>query len=330
MHGLVSSAHDLQQPVTAFARRDVAVLTSHTTVRDALDTIRAQGLGERIVYFYVEDANDALCGVIPTRRLLTAPLDQPIASIMIRRVVSVSQRATMLEAYELLAAHKLLALPVVDDAAHLVGVVDVQMFTGEAFDASQQALREELFEAIGFGVWQARDASPLRAFRFRFPWLLATILSGLMCALVAAVYATTLAKLLILAFLLTLVLGLGESVSMQSMTVTIQALRATRVTLRWYLAALRRELSTAALLGAGCGSIVAVVVWFWHGAALAACIVGVSILLVICSACVLGLSIPALLHALQLDLKIAAGPVTLALTDLSTIVLYFSLAAILL
>lgn len=164
----------------------------------------------------------------------------------------------------------------------------------------------------------------------RFPWLLATIVSGVTCAVLASVYEATLAKLLLLAFFLTLVLGLGESVSMQSMTVTIQALRATRVTLRWYLAALRRELSTAALLGAGCGSIVALVVWFWHGAAMAACVVGVSILLIVCSACVLGLSIPALLHALRLDLKIAAGPVTLALTDLSTIVLYFSLAAFLL
>jgi len=330
MNGLASSTHDLQQPVVAFARRDVAVLSDHTTVRDALDTIRAQGLGERIVYFYVEDALGVLCGVIPTRRLLTAPLHQRIADIMIRNVISVSQRATMLEAYELLAARKLLALPVVDDAGHLIGVIDVQMFTGEAFDASEQALREELFEAIGFGVWQARDASPLRAFRFRFPWLLATIVSGVTCAVLASVYEATLAKLLLLAFFLTLVLGLGESVSMQSMTVTIQSLRATRVTLRWYLAALRRELSTAALLGAGCGSIVALVVWFWHGAAMAACVVGVSILLIVCSACVLGLSIPALLHALRLDLKIAAGPVTLALTDLSTIVLYFSLAAFLL
>lgn len=330
MTSLASTAIDWHRPVIEFARRDVAVLCDGATVQDALATIRAHGLGERIVYFYVQDASGALCGVIPTRRLLTAPLDQRIADIMIKRVLSISQHATMLEAYELLAAHKLLALPVVDDAHHLVGIIDVQMFTGEAFDAYEQARREEIFEAIGFGVWQVRDASPLRAFRFRFPWLLATIASGVMCAMLTSVYEATLAKLLLLAFFLTLVLGLGESVSMQSMTVTIQALRATRVTLRWYLTALRRELNTAALLGAGCGSIVALVVWLWHGAALAAWVIGGSIFLVICSACLLGLSIPALLHAVRLDLKIAAGPVTLALTDLFTIVLYFSLAAILL
>jgi magnesium transporter len=89
----------------------------------------------------------------------------------------------------------------------------------------------------------------LRAFRFRFPWLLATIGSGTICALLAGRFEVTLAKSLVLAFFLTMVLGLSESVSIQSMTVTIQELRATRPTLRWYAQALRREAGTALLLG---------------------------------------------------------------------------------
>ncbi|MCR1827894.1 hypothetical protein [Ectopseudomonas oleovorans] len=60
------------------------------------------------------------------------------------------------------------------------------------------------------------------------PWLLATIASGTLCALLASLYELTLAKSIVLAFFLTLVLGLGESVSMQSMSVTIQALRSVR------------------------------------------------------------------------------------------------------
>ena len=113
---------------------------------------------------------------------------------------------------------------------------------------------EHVFEAIGFHVAQVRDASPLRAFRFRFPWLLATIGSGTLCALLAGRFEVTLARSLVLTFFLTMVLGLGESVSIQSMTVAIQALRATRPTLRWYVRALRREAGTALLLGVGCGT----------------------------------------------------------------------------
>ena len=69
----------------------------------------------------------------------------------------------------------------------------------------------------------------------------------------ASVFALTLAQSLVIAFFLTLVLGLGESVSIQSMAVTIQALRSSRPTLRWYLGTLRREVQTALLLGAACG-----------------------------------------------------------------------------
>ena len=189
---------------------------------------------------------------------------------------------------------------------------------------------DALFESIGFRVSQVREASPVRAFRFRFPWLLATIGSGTLCAFLASAYEVTLAKSLVLAFFLTMVLGLAESVSIQSMTVTIQALRATPSTFGWYVRAFRREAGTALLLGTACGMVVGLIVWLWRDAGLAACAIGGSISLALGAACFFGLSVPALLHALKLDPKIAAGPVTLAFTDIFTLLLYFSLAAMLL
>jgi magnesium transporter len=68
----------------------------------------------------------------------------------------------------------------------------------------------------------------------------------------------------------------------------------------------------------------------WRGEALPAGAIGAGILLTIFSACFFGLSVSVILHALKLDLKISAGPVTLALTDISTLLFYFSVAAVLL
>ena len=312
------------------ARKDVATLRNNFTVQQALDAIRQHGVGEKIVYFYVVDADDRLAGVLPTRRLLTAPLEQRVSDVMISRVMAIPQTATVLEACEAFVLHKFLAFPVVDEQRRVVGVVDVGLLTDEAFDIAERQTTDELFERIGFRVAQVRDASPLRAFRFRFPWLLATIGSGTICAWLASAYEVTLAKSIVLAFFLTLVLGLGESVSIQSMTVTIQALRATRPTLDWYVRAFRREVGTAVLLGTACGAVVGLIVWLWRGAGLAGFAIGASILLALCAACFFGLSVPALLHALRLDPKIAAGPVTLAFTDIFTLLFYFSLAALLL
>lgn len=320
----------LNQPVTAVARKDVATLRQDLTVEKALAVIREQGIGEEIVYFYTVDDQERLTGVVPTRRLLTSPLDQRLSDITIRQVVAIPHTATVLEACEAFVLHKFLAFPVVDEQRKIVGVVDVGLFTQEMFDLSEREKMDELFEAIGFHIEQVRDASPLRAFRYRFPWLLATIGSGTVCALLASAFEVTLAKSIILAFFLTMVLGLGESVSIQSMTLTIQALRSVRPTFGWYVRAFRRESGTAVLLGLAAGLVVGIFIWLWRGNGLAAVSIGTSIVLTFCAACLFGLSVPALLHALKLDPKIAAGPITLALTDIFTLLFYFTLAALLL
>ena len=320
----------LHLPVSAVARKDVATLRQDFTVQQALDAIRQRGVGEKIVYFYVVDADDRLTGVLPTRRLLTAPWEGRLSEVMISRVVAIPQTATVLEACEAFVLHKFLAFPVVDERRRIVGVVDVGLLTEEAFDIAEREQTDALFESIGFRVSQVRDASPVRAFRFRFPWLLATIGSGTLCAVLASAYEVTLAKSIVLAFFLTMVLGLAESVGIQSMTVTIQALRATQPTFGWYVRAFRREAGTAALLGTACGSVVGLIVWLWRGAGFVSFAIGASILLALCAACFFGLTVPALLHALKLDPKIAAGPVTLAFTDIFTLLFYFSLATLLL
>jgi len=312
------------------ARKDAAILREDFTVQQALDAIRQQGIGEKIVYFYVVDAAGRLTGVLPTRRLLTAPPESQLSGLVIRNVVAIPSTATVLEACEAFVLHKFLAFPVVDAARKIVGVVDVGLLTEEAFDIAEREQTGALFESIGFRIWQVRNASPLRMFRFRFPWLLATIGSGTLCALLARAYEVTLAKSIILTFFFTLVLGLAESVSIQSMTMTIQILRVIQPNRRWYLLRLRHEAGTALLLGVGCGLVVGLIVWLWQDAGRAGFAIGASILMAVGAACFFGMSVPAALHALRLDPKIAAGPVTLALTDIFTLLFYFTLAALLL
>jgi len=318
------------EPVLARVHKDFTALSGSLSVAEALEQIRQRGPGDTILYFYVVDEAERLVGELSTRALLAARPDQKLSEIMSGRVVSLAHTASILDACELFVIHKLLAFPVVDDQRRIVGVVDVNLFTEEVLDLAEREKMNELFEAIGFRVSQVRNASPWQAFRFRFPWLVATIGSGICCALLASLFAVTLAESIVLAFFLTLVLGLGESVSTQSMTVTIQALRTTRPTWRWYAASLVRESGTAMLLGVACGGIVGLVVWLWRGDGLAGVVIGGSILLSLCAACLLGLSVPAVLHARRLDPKIAAGPVTLALADICTLLFYFTLAALVL
>ena len=321
---------ELHESIARYARKDFASLRAAMTVGEALAAIRAHGVGERIIYFYVVDDDNRLVGVVPTRRLLTAAPEVPLAQIMISAVIAIPQTATVIEACEFFVLHKFLAFPVVDADRVLIGVVDISLFTTELFDLAESEQSDALFEALGFHIAQLRGASPLRSFRFRFPWLLATIASGTFCAVLTSAFAVTLAKSLVLAFFLTMVLGLAESVSIQSLSVAIQGLRSVKPNLRWYAKALRREALTAMFLGLGCGLLVGVIVWLWQAAALAGLVIGSGIFFAVTFACLFGLTVPTMLHALKLDPKIAAGPITLALTDICTLLVYFSLAALVL
>ena len=324
---MVKESNNLQEPVANFVAKDFTSLRGDISVREALDQIREKGMGEKIIYFYVVDNDDRLAGVLPTRKLLTADLGQKLEEIMLPRVVAIPHDATLFDACEFFVLYKLLAFPVVDEERRILGIVDVNVFTQEVFDIAEREQMNEVFKSLGFKMSQVRDASPFRAFRFRFPWLLTTIGSGVICALMSSLYEATLSECIVVAFFLALVLGLGESVSIQTMTVTVQVIRGGKTTLRWYLGAVLREVGTAFLLGLASGLVAGGIVLAWRGDTASSLVIGATITLSFCSACFLGLSVPALLHSLRLDPKIAAGPVTLALSDICTLLIYFSMAA---
>jgi magnesium transporter len=324
----ICGAIDLNAPALDYARKDFPLLEADATVEKALETIRQEGVGERVIYFYVDDERKRLVGVVPTRRLLTATPATRLREIMVPRVIALPAEATVLEACEFFVLYKFLAFPLVDAERRVVGIVDTDIFMESILESDEkdEGVRDDFFEALGFHLAQVRHASPWRIFRYRFPWLLVTVAGGTVCAILAGFFEATLAHSLVIAFFLTMVLGLNESVSTQSMSVTIQALRSVRFTWRWFATAFRRELVTALLLGLACGGFVAVIVWFWRSDARAAGVIGGSIALSLITACLFGLGVPSLLHHLKLDPKIAAGPVTLALADFFALVFYFTSA----
>src|SRR6184192_4194469 len=275
-----ASIADFNAPVVEHARKDFPLLDGEMTVGEALERIRREGVGERVIYFYAVDEEKRLVGVLPTRRLLTASLETPLYQIMVRRVVAIPATATVLDACEFFVLYKFFAFPVVDADRHIIGVVDISLFTAEMLEEENAGARpvavqaDEIFEALGFRLSHLRGASAWRVFRHRFPWLLATIFGGTMCALLAGAFEATIASSVVIAFFLTMVLGLNESVSMQSMTLTIQALRVNTLTRRWFLDNLRREIVTALLLGMACGLLVSAIVWLWRRDLNGAAVVG--------------------------------------------------------
>lgn len=318
---------DLDDPILDHVRRDYIILSTQQTVGESLADLRERPIGEKIVYLYVVNADGRLAGVVPTRRLLMSDPATRIEAIMVGHVVAVPSSATVLTACEMLARHRLLALPVVDGDGKMLGVVDITMFTEELSDIEERHASEDAFQLIGIKIQNARERSPWIGFRYRFPWLLCNIVGGITCAFLVGHYEAFLDSVIVLALFIPVVLALAESVSIQSTTITLQSLHHGRTSLARLVKALRREFFIAGLLGLGCGGLVGLVAWAWKGQPAVSYAVGASIALSMVTACLLGVALPMGVRAIRGDPRIASGPVVLAVADIATLALYFSLAA---
>lgn len=316
---------NLHDPITAHLAGQAITLDADATVGEAMASLRARQLPEAIVYFYAVDPEGTLRGVVPTRRLLTSAPEARIAELMLPRVVAIPHTATVEVACEFFVMHRFLAFPVVDGARKLLGVVDVSLFTDEVLDVAEKQSLDDVFQLVGVHL-AATKASPLASFKDRFPWLLCNIGGGTACAVLSGLYEPLLDAQLVLALFVPVVLALAESVSMQSMTITIHGLHGQGVNWSNLLRSLRQEFLAALLLGLACGGTVGVIARVWKGSTPVALAIGGSIGLAMVTACLLGVLLPTAVRALRGDPRIAAGPVVLATADLATLLFYFNVA----
>lgn len=314
------------EPIFAHLRRDFVTLGAQFTVGEALERLRSTELGEKIVYFYVVDAEQRLVGVVPTRRLLMGNPDTSLTSIMVTDVVTLPTWATVREACDLFIGRKLLAFPVVDAAGRVHGIADISLFTQEIADLANRQSADDAFQLIG--IHMRPNLGPWAGFKDRFPWLLSNVSGGLLAAFVTSRYESLLDAVVVVALFIPVVLTLAESVSIQSVTLTLQGFHGGGNAPK--RRSLSKELATAALLGLGCGGVVGAVAGVWHHDLVLAATITIAIALSMVTAAALGVILPSLLRALHRDPSIAAGPIVLALADLATLLFYFNLAGMLL
>lgn len=317
----------LHDPILSYVQPAGLVLRPGDTIETALDRARKLPSTQIILYCYVVDDEQRLVGVVPIRRLLTTPPDARVDSIMIHDVMAIPSWATVLVAAEYFVNRRFLAFPVVEPGGRLVGVVDVSLFTDDVLALARQSF-DGIFQIIGVHATSGRTA--WTSFRDRFPWLLCNVGGGLLCALLSSRYEGLLDYLVVLALFIPVVLALAESVSIQSVTLTLQNLSDGPVNWAVFGRGLAREFATAAMLGIACGSLVGLAAIVWKSAVGVGLVLTLAIAVAMITACLLGVLMPTVLRAARADPKIAAGPIVLALTDLATLLFYFNLAGILL
>jgi magnesium transporter len=317
----------LYEPIIQHMRRDFISLPDALTIGQTLEKLRREGMPHGIQYFYVVDGEGRLVGVLPARVLLAGALETSLRDVMLKRLVFLPDSSTVGDAVELLTMHRLLAVPVVDSEKRVLGIAEVSLAVEGALDLAEQQETDDLFQLAGVRLSALRRAGPWGAFWQRMPWLTATIAGGTLAAIITGLYEETLALALPLAFFLTVTLGLGESVAVQALTITVQGQHTTGRRKRAVWRLLMGEASSALLLGAACGAIVGLIAYLWKGSASVGWILACSLTGSVTMAGIIGVAIPLLLLRLPGTAgRVAAGPLTLTCADLMTLLIYFQVA----
>lgn len=296
------------------------------TIEEAISSLRKKRVDDKIVYFYVVDDQERLKGVVSSRTLLLKDPSSKLSSVMDKTVIRLQGNQTLKDALQYLAAHKLLALPVIDDEEKLLGVIDVELYMQESMKISNAKAASEVFQILGFTLEEGKRRRAWQSYWIRMPWILCNMIGGTACAVISRIFEPVLLHVILLAMFIPLVLTLSESISMQSMSQSLQLVRKAKLSWVKLLNMIAAEGKVVALLSLSCGVIVGLLSLLWGEGIRPAITIGTGLAVSIALTSSVGTVVPLLLHAKELDPKVAAGPVVLMFTDIITTAIYLGLA----
>ncbi len=302
------------------------IVREEETVEEALASLRQKKYEGKILYFYVVDKEHHLHGIASTRALLLAEPTTKVADIMEESIFYLKEDDTFEKAVIELSAHRLLALPVIDDEGRLKGVVDIQMCLDENIDLFKEQRNQDVFQLVGMTLEEGAQKSSWHSYRKRMPWILCNMIGGIACAIISSIFKLVLGQVLILAMFIPLVLSLSESISMQSMTQSFQILRKQHISMSKILLRMFSEVRVGILMAITSGLLVGLIALFWDVSYKVVFTMAAGVIVSVTFSSLIGASIPLILHIKKLDPKVASGPVVLTFADMFTTSVYLAIA----
>ncbi len=315
----------------------VAVKPQHT-VQKALEHIRRYGRdAETLNIIYVVDNHWKLIGDLRIKDILLAGPDQSVAELCGGRAAALNALDDQETAVKAFKEHDEVALPVTDADGTLLGIVTVD-------DVMLVAEEEHTEDFQKFGGTEGLDLSYtrtplLRMVKKRAGWLVILFVSEMLTATAMGHFDDEIAKAVVLALFVPLIISSGGNSGSQAASLIIRALALDELQPRHWARVLRKELLSGLLLGAILGVIglARIAVWektglydygpYWPWVALS---VSSSLVLIVMWGTLAGSMIPFLLKRAGLDPAAASAPFVATLVDVTGLIIYFSVAAILL
>ena len=309
----------------------------HWTVGEVLDYVRAHGQdSETLNVIYVVDEQGLLIDDIRIREFLLAPLDRRVADLMDRRFVALTASDDQQAAVAVFRQYDRSALPVTDTAGALIGIVTID----DVLDVAEATATREI-QRIGGS--EALDEPYMhiafgRMIQKRAGWLTALFLGEMLTATAMGAFEAEISKAVVLAMFVPLIISSGGNSGSQAATLVIRALALGEVGLRDWWRVMRREILAGLALGAILGSIGFLRISLWSAFSdmygehwpLIAVTVALSLVGVVLWGTLTGSLLPLLMRRLGFDPAASSAPFVATLVDVTGLVIYFSVALVVL
>lgn len=308
------------------------------TVDEAITYLRRQSRTqlETIYYCYVLDSQQKLLGVASFRDLFSASGERRVSDVMRTDLLTVPEDMDQEAVARLMATHDVMAIPVVDIDGRMKGIVTVD----DIVDVVQEEATEDIQK---MGGMEALDISYLQTSFFtllqkRAGWLAVLFLGEMLTASAMSYFQDAITANVVLALFIPLIISSGGNSGSQATTLVIRAMALGEIRLRDWFRVVRRELASGLALGAFLAAIGFARIFTWqrlfHSYGehwnLIASTVSLSIAGVVTWGTMAGAMLPLFLRKLGFDPASASAPFVATLVDVSGLVIYFSVAKIVL
>ena len=310
----------------AIMTTEFAWLHENLTVAEALNSLRREAPDKETIYtIYVVDSAGRLTGVVSLKDLILAAPDRKVALIVQRDVISMKTGADQAEVAKRMKDYDFLAMPIVDEANRLLGIVTFD----DVMDVMEEEATEDMYHLASLNTEEKAFTSPLRSVRLRVPWLIINMGMALLAAFTIRLFESTIEKFVALAVMMHIVVNMGGNAGNQSLTVIVRGLALGDVKLKGFLRSMLKEMSVGLMNGTICGLIMGAITAIWYNNIWFGLIMLTAMVITQIVGTAFGAMVPLLLRTLRLDPALGSSIFVTTAADVGGFFVFLGLASLL-
>lgn len=310
----------------AIMSSEYATLKPNMSVKDAIKMLRYEAPDTETIYLaYVLDEARKLLGVLSLKQLILAEEESNISNLMATDIIFAYFDTDQDEVAKTIARYDLLALPIVDQAGVMVGIVTYD----DAMDVVSEEATEDFLKSGAVDAsskLSLKSASILQLYQKRVYWLVFLVFGSLLSGLGIAHFEDIIAANIVLVFFLPLLVGSGGNAGSQSATLMVRALATGDVHFKDWFYLLGREGLVALCLG-GTMALAVSLLGYYRGDEMVALVLALSMMGIVLLGCLIGMSLPFVLNRFGFDPASASAPLVTSICDATGVLVYLFIAS---